>query len=170
MKILTKKTMLSIALAGACIFSAHTSGFAAEKATEGQTIARLGTYDSAAGPAQFFTGNSRIDNLYAAKGDMRSIGAYVTFEPGARSNWHTHPVGQALIITAGVGLTQEWGGPVVELHPGDVVQCPAGVKHWHGASPNMAMTHISICEEKDGRVVDWLEKVTDEQYNGKRAQ
>lgn len=169
MKFLAKKTIMSMVLAGACIFSIHTTSFAAEKVTEGQTIARVGTYDSVTGPAQFFTGKSRIDNLYAAKGDMRSVGAYVTFEPGARSNWHIHPVGQVLIITAGVGLTQEWGGPVVALHPGDVVQCPVGVKHWHGASPNMAMTHISICEEKDGQVVEWMESVTDEQYNGERA-
>lgn len=99
---------------------------------------------------------------------MRSSGGNVTFEPGARSNWHVHPVGQVLIITSGVGRTQEWGKPIREVRPGDVVICPAGVKHWHGAAPDSSMTHISICEEKEpGKVVKWMEKVTDEQYNGK---
>lgn len=99
---------------------------------------------------------------------MRSSGGSVTFEPGARSNWHIHPVGQVLIITSGVGRTQEWGKPIRELRPGDVVICPAGVKHWHGAAPDSSLTHISICEEKEpGKVVEWMEKVTDEQYNGK---
>ena len=98
---------------------------------------------------------------------MRSIGGSVTFEPGARSNWHIHPVGQALIVTSGVGLTQEWGKPIREIRAGDVVVCPAGVKHWHGASPNSAMTHIAVTEDKDGSCVQWLEKVTDEQYGGK---
>ena len=104
----------------------------------------------------------------SAGNGMRSSGGSVTFEPGARSNWHIHPVGQVLIITSGVGRTQEWGKPIREVRPGDVVICPAGVKHWHGAAPDSSMTHISICEEKEpGKVVEWMEKVTDEQYNGK---
>ena len=104
-------------------------------------------------------------NMLAEQGV--AIGS-VTFEPGARSNWHIHPVGQVLVITSGVGRTQEWGKPVQEVRPGDVVICPVGVKHWHGAAPNSSMSHISICEEKEpGKVVEWMEKVTDEQYNGK---
>lgn len=133
-----------------------------------QTIIRNGEQAALKGSAQYFTGNVRIDPLYPANGDMRSSGGSVTFEPGARSHWHIHPVGQALIVTSGVGLTQEWGKPVQEIRPGDVVLCPVGVKHWHGASPNSSMTHISICEEKEpGKVVEWLEEVTDEQYNAR---
>ncbi len=99
---------------------------------------------------------------------MRSSGGSVTFNPGARSNWHVHPVGQVLIVTDGVGRTQEWGKSVQEIKAGDIVICPVGVKHWHGAAPGCSMTHISICEEKEpGKVVEWMEKVTDEQYNGK---
>lgn len=120
------------------------------------------------GACPVFTGSVRIDPLYPAGNGMRSSGGSVTFEPGARSNWHIHPVGQVLIITSGVGRTQEWGKPIREVRPGDVVICPAGVKHWHGAAPDSSMTHISICEEKEpGKVVEWMEKVTDEQYNGK---
>ncbi|WP_273525264.1 cupin domain-containing protein [Mailhella massiliensis] len=133
-----------------------------------QTIIRNGEQAALKGSAQYFTGNVRIDPLYPANGDMRSSGGSVTFEPGARSHWHIHPVGQALIVTSGVGLTQEWGKPVQEIRPGDVVLCPVGVKHWHGASPNSSMTHISICEEKEpGKVVEWREEVTDEQYNAR---
>ncbi len=133
-----------------------------------QSIIRNGEQASVRGSEQFFTGSVRIDPLYMADNDMRSSGGSVTFEPGARSHWHIHPVGQALIVTAGVGLTQEWGKPVQEIRPGDVVICPVGVKHWHGAAPNSSMTHISICEEKEpGKVVEWLEKVTDEQYNAR---
>lgn len=114
------------------------------------------------------TGNVRIDPLYPANNAMRSSGGSVTFEPGARSNWHLHPVGQVLIVTAGLGLTQEWGKPVQIIRPGDVVICPVGVKHWHGAAPNSSMTHISICEEKEpGKVVQWLEPVTDAQYDAR---
>lgn len=139
----------------------------AEKGKE-QTIIRNGEQASRKGPAGHFTGNVRVDRLYPANNEMRSSGGSVTFEPGARSNWHIHPVGQVLIITSGVGRTQQWGKPVQEVRPGDIVICPAGVKHWHGAAPNSSMTHISICEEKEpGKVVEWLEKVTDEQYNGK---
>lgn len=133
-----------------------------------QTIIRNGAQTSIKGSPKYFTGNVRIDPLYPANNAMRSSGGSVTFEPGARSNWHIHPVGQVLIITSGVGRTQEWGKPVQEVRPGDVVICPVGVKHWHGAAPGSAMSHISICEETEpGKVVEWMEKVTDGQYNGK---
>lgn len=136
---------------------------AAENAAK-QNIIRVGAYPSAEGGAEIFTGRVRIDNLFPAQSPAKFSGAYVTFEPGARSNWHTHTVGQTLVVTSGIGLTQEWGGPIVEVHPGDVIQCPVGVKHWHGAAPKTSMTHLSVCEERDGKVVNWMEKVTDEQY------
>lgn len=116
----------------------------------------------------FGINNVRVDPWYPAGNGMRNVGASVTFEPGARSHWHTHPVGQALIVTSGIGLTQEWGKPIQEVRPGDVIICPVGVKHWHGAAPNSSMTHISIAEDKDGSCVDWLEEVTDDQYYGRK--
>ena len=120
------------------------------------------------GPAATFTGDVSVQTLYPANNDMRSSGGMVTFQPGARSHWHIHPVGQVLLVTEGVGRTQEWGKPVQEVKAGDVIICPANVKHWHGASPDAAMTHISICEEKEpGKVVEWMEEVTDDQYAGK---
>lgn len=141
---------------------------AAETGKPGQMIIRSGEQASVNGPDSIFTGNVRIDPLYPANNAMRSSGGSVTFEPGARSNWHVHPVGQVLIVTSGVGRTQEWGKPVQEIRAGDVVICPVGVKHWHGAAPNVSMTHISVCEEKEpGKVVEWMEKVTDEQYAGR---
>jgi len=123
---------------------------------------------SARGPAEYFTGTVRIDQLFKAPPPARASGAYVTFEPCARSNWHTHPLGQTLIVTFGCGLVQSWGGPIKVIRPGDVVWCPAGEKHWHGASRTTAMTHIAIQEELNGKVVDWMEKVTDDQYDGPR--
>jgi quercetin dioxygenase-like cupin family protein len=127
-------------------------------------ITRNGTTPSAKGPADWFTGFVRIDPLFQAPDPARVAGAAVTFEPGARTAWHTHPLGQTLIITAGSGLVQRWGGPVEAVHPGDVVWFAPGEKHWHGASPTVAMTHIAIQEAQDGRAVDWMEYVTDEQY------
>jgi quercetin dioxygenase-like cupin family protein len=127
-------------------------------------IKRAGSQPSAKGPAAYFTGTVRIDPLFDSPDPARARGASVTFEPGARSAWHTHPLGQTLIVTAGCGWTQCWGGPIEEIRPGDVITCPPGVKHWHGATPTTAMTHIAIQEALDGKVVDWLEKVTDEQY------
>ena len=132
-------------------------------------IKRAGSQPSGKGPADWFTGTVRIDPLFAASPPARAAGAAVTFEPGARTAWHTHPLGQTLIVTAGVGRVQREGGPVDEIRPGDVVWFPAGEKHWHGASPTTAMTHIAIQEALDGKVVDWMEKVTDEQYGGKPA-
>jgi len=128
------------------------------------TIARAGSQASSKGPAQYFTGGARIDPLFPQRAPMSASGAYVTFEPGARSAWHTHPAGQVLIVTAGVGRVQRWGGPVQEIRPGDVVWTPPGVKHWHGAAPSTAMTHIAIQDTVDGRNVEWMEKVSDEQY------
>ena len=127
-------------------------------------IKRAGSQPSAKGPAAYFTGTVRIDPLFDSPDPARARGASVTFEPGARSAWHTHPLGQTLIVTAGCGWTQCWGGPIEEIRPGDVITCPPGVKHWHGATPTTAMTHIAIQEALDSKVVDWLEKVTDEQY------
>jgi quercetin dioxygenase-like cupin family protein len=127
-------------------------------------IQRAGSEPSVQGPAERFTGAVRVDPLFPARNPGRTTGGSVTFEPGARSAWHTHPLGQILIVTAGVGRVQEWGGPVQEIRPGDIVWTPAGVKHWHGAAPTTAMTHIAIQEQHDGKTVDWMEKVSDEQY------
>ena len=131
-------------------------------------ITRNGSQPSIQGPADWFTGTVRIDPLFLkANAPSRVTGANVTFEPGARTAWHTHPLGQTLIVTAGFGRVQREGDPVEEIRPGDVVWFPPGEKHWHGASPNTAMTHIAIQEELDGTTADWMEKVSDEQYFGK---
>jgi quercetin dioxygenase-like cupin family protein len=130
-------------------------------------IKRIGSQPSTKGPADWFTGSVRIDPLFQASAPARVAGATVTFEPGARTAWHTHPLGQTLIVTAGAGLAQREGGPVELLYPGDVVWFPPGEKHWHGATPKAAITHIAIQEALDGKVVEWMEKVTDEQYNSK---
>jgi len=127
-------------------------------------IRRTGSQPSAKGSAEYFTGNVRIDPLFEAPEPARGLGVSVTFEPSARTAWHAHPLGQTLIVTAGLGWTQCWGGPIEEIRPGDVIWCPPGVKHWHGATPKTAMTHIAIVEKLDGKTVDWMEKVTDEQY------
>ena len=131
------------------------------------SIARAGTQPSQKAPAEYFTGSVRIDPLFQANDIRRASGSYVTFEPGARTAWHTHPLGQTLIVTAGAGRAQRWGGPIEEIRPGDVVWFPPGEKHWHGASPTAAMTHIAIQEKLDGKAVDWMEHVTDEQYRGR---
>jgi len=130
-----------------------------------QQITRAGAQASAPGPAEYFTGRVRVDPLSPANGDINASSAYVTFEPGARSAWHSHPKGQFLIVTSGVGYTQELGKPIQEIKPGDVVWCPPGVKHWHGAAPETAMTHIAITGGVDGKYVTWMEKVTDAQYD-----
>jgi quercetin dioxygenase-like cupin family protein len=130
-------------------------------------IKRSGSQPSAKGPAEWFTGTVRIDPLIDAPVPARVNGASVTFEPGARTAWHTHPLGQTLIVTSGVGRAGRWGGPVEEIRPGDVIWIPPGEKHWHGASPTTAMTHIAIQEKLDGKPVDWLEHVTAEQYEGR---
>jgi quercetin dioxygenase-like cupin family protein len=127
-------------------------------------IKRVGSQASGAGPAAWFTGTVRIDPLFTAPDPARVGGALVTFEPGARTAWHTHPLGQTLIVTAGCGWVQREGGPIEEIHPGDVVWFPPGEKHWHGATATTAMSHIAIQEKRDGRVVDWLEHVTEGEY------
>ena len=127
-------------------------------------ITRSGDKPSAEGPAEYFTGAVRIDAPFAADAPARVGGATVTFESGARTAWHTHPLGQTLIVTAGLGRAQREGGPVEEMRPGDIVWFSPGEKHWHGASPTAAMTHIAIAEALDGKVVDWMEQVSDEQY------
>jgi quercetin dioxygenase-like cupin family protein len=129
-------------------------------------IKRTGSQPSNKGPEGWFTGTVRIDPLFTAAAPARVAGASVTFEPGARTAWHTHPLGQTLIVTAGFGRAQHWGGAIEEIRPGDVVWFAPGEKHWHGASPTTAMTHIAIQENLDGKVVDWMEKVSDEHYNG----
>ena len=127
-------------------------------------IQRSGSTPSAKGPDNYFTGTVRIDASFQGSGAARVGGATVTFEPGARTAWHQHPLGQLLIVTAGSGHVQREGGPVESIHPGDIVWIEPGEKHWHGASRETAMSHIAIAEALDGKVVDWLEKVTDEQY------
>lgn len=129
-------------------------------------IKRSGTEPSGRGPADWFTGTVRIDPLFKASPPARAAGNAVTFEPGARTAWHTHPLGQVLIVTAGLGRAQTWGGPVEEIRPGDVVWFAPGEKHWHGASPATAMTHIAIQEALDGKSVEWLEHVSDADYAG----
>ena len=129
-------------------------------------IKRSGSQPSNKGPADWFTGTVRIDPLFQANAPSRAVGNRVTFEPGARTAWHTHPLGQILIVTAGCGHVQRWGGPVEEIRPGDVIWIAPGEKHWHGATSTTAMTHIAIQEQLDGKMVDWMEKVSDEQYQG----
>ncbi|MCC5074394.1 (R)-mandelonitrile lyase [Xanthomonas campestris] len=127
-------------------------------------LKRAGSTPSAKGPAEYFTGNVRIDMLASAKEPGRVGCAAVTFEPGARTVWHTHPLGQILIVTAGLGWTQCEHGSIVEIRPGDTIVCPSGHRHWHGASPTTGMTHIAVTESLDGKAVEWMEPVTDEQY------
>src|SRR5437899_1355699 len=127
-------------------------------------IKRVGTRPSSKGPAEWFTGSVRIDPLFQATAPARAAGASVTFEPGARTAWHTHPLGQTLIVTAGCGWAQREGGPIEEIRPGDVVWFSPGEKHWHGATQTTAMTHIAIQEKKDGKVAEWMEQVTNERY------
>ena len=128
-------------------------------------IKRVGSQPSVKGRSEWFTGTVRIDPLLQAPDPALVQAAAVTFEPGARTAWHTHPLGQTLIVTAGCGRAQHWSGRVEEIRPGDVIWFPPGEKHWHGATPTTAMTHIAIQEKLDGKVVDWMEQVSDEQYN-----
>ena len=153
------QAMASAAMLPFIDLRAHTQGGEME-------IKRSGSQPSAKGPEEWFTGTVRIDPLFDAPPPARSTGASVTFEPGARTAWHTHPLGQTLIVTSGAGRAQRCGGPIEDIRPGDVVWIPPGEKHWHGASPTTAMTHIAIHEKLDGKAVDWLEHVTAEQYKG----
>src|SRR5256885_12453967 len=129
-------------------------------------IQRIGTQASSVGLTEWFTGAVRIDPLFQVPDPARVGGATVTFEPGARTAWHTHPLGQTLIVTSGLGRAQREGGPIEEIRPGDVVWFPPGEKHWHGATPTTAMTHIAIQEALDGKAVEWMEKVSDAEYLG----
>jgi quercetin dioxygenase-like cupin family protein len=135
-----------------------------QNATMNIEITRTGSKPSVKGPADWFTGTTRIDPLFDPNESARAGAAQVTFEPGARTAWHTHPLGQRLIVTSGLGWVQGEGGPVQEIRPGDVIWFPPGLRHWHGATPTTAMTHIAIQEQLNGKVVDWMEKVSDEQY------
>lgn len=130
-------------------------------------IKRNGSQPSGVGPAEWFTGMVRVDPLFSASEPARAVGAAVTFEPGARTAWHRHPLGQTLIVTAGCGRVRRWGGPIEEIKPGDVVQFAPGEKHWHGAAPTTALSHIAIQEVLDGKTVEWLEHVSEEQYRHK---
>jgi 4-carboxymuconolactone decarboxylase len=129
------------------------------------TVARAGSQPPQQGPTENFTGTVRVERLFSPIEPARATGGFVTFEAGARSAWHAHPLGQILIVTAGIGRVQQWDGAIQEIRKGDTVRIPPNVKHWHGASPNTAMTHIAIVEQLDGKSTDWMEKVSDEQYN-----
>ncbi|WP_334187377.1 (R)-mandelonitrile lyase [Noviherbaspirillum sp.] len=144
--------------------SAGSAASADASAKQSQAIMRAGSQASSKGPAEYVTGNVHVSPLFPANPSTPVSGHHVSFEPGARSAWHTHPAGQHLIVTAGKGWTQEWGGSITEIRKGDVVWCPPGVKHWHGASPTSALTHISLTGTVNGKNVEWLEKVSDEQY------
>lgn len=132
-----------------------------------QQIMRAGSQASVVGSAKYFIGHVQIDPVWPANNDINASGGLVTFAPGARSAWHTHPKGQYLMVTSGVGLVQEWGKPVQEIHPGDVVWCPPGVKHWHGATSTTSVTILAITGTVDGKNVEWMENVTDAQYNAR---
>jgi quercetin dioxygenase-like cupin family protein len=132
-------------------------------------IKRSGSRPSGRGPVEYFTGDVRIDPLFEPPEPARALGVSVTFEPGARTPWHTHPLGQTLIVTSGCGWTQCWGEPKETIRPGDVVWCPPDKKHWHGATATTAMTHIAILEKLNGKAVDWMEKVSDEQYQAESS-
>jgi quercetin dioxygenase-like cupin family protein len=152
------QTAGAAALAFPAINPARADALPAKRQEFSMDIKRAGTQPSGKGPAEWFTGTVRIDPLFQANAAARAVGASVTFEPGARTAWHTHPLGQTLIVTAGCGLAQRWGGPVEEIRPGHVVWFPPGEKHWHGAAPTTAMTHIAIQEQLDGKTVEWMEK------------
>lgn len=161
---LSRRTFLKLtgaaAIAGPAILHAQSN----ERKELKMQITKAGSQPSSKGPADWFTGTVRIDPLFSATAPARTAGASVTFEPGARTAWHTHPLGQTLIVTAGAGRVQREGGPIEEIRPGDVVQFAPNEKHWHGAAPTTAMTHIAIQEALDGKMVEWMEKVTDQQY------
>lgn len=135
----------------------------------GLKITRHGVQPATQGPAENFTGSVRVESRFAAESPARVGGGLVTFEQGARTAWHTHPLGQTLIVTQGAGLVQIWGQPAQEIRPGDIVVIPPGAKHWHGASPNNGMAHYAIAEQLNGKTVDWLEKVTEAQYTSRHG-
>jgi len=155
-----------VVLAGAHVHGQQAGGSAMTAASDSEAIVvtRSDAQTSRQGPAENFTGSVRVDQPFRASAPGRVSGARVTFEPGARTAWHSHPLGQTLIVTSGVGRVQRWGDAIDEIRPGDLVWIPAGQKHWHGASPTTGMTHIAIVEALEGKSADWMEKVTDEQY------
>ena len=161
-------TVMSLSLLALAL--AHAGQTKASSGNGGKTIeiTRSGSQPSSKGSAEYFTGSVRIEPLFEAKDSTRAVGASVTFEPGARAAWHIHPRGQTLIVTAGTGWVQQWDGQIEEIRQGDVVWIPPATKHWHGATANSSMTHIAIQEQLNGKVVEWMEKVTDEQYSGRR--
>ena len=161
------RTLWTLAMCVAAPLAGAAGSTAADDKPRAQQITRSADQVSTAGPEDYFTGQVRVDPLFAASDEIKASAAYVTFEPGARSAWHTHPAGQRLVVVSGVGLTQEWGKPVQQIHPGDVVVCPPGIKHWHGAAPEGAMTHLAFTGTVDGKNVTWMEKVTDEQYQAR---
>jgi len=160
-------TLLAATLISLCLFASAASQAptsAAAQDSQSIKITRSASQQSSKGPAGYFTGSLEIEPLFPAHDPLLVSGGRVTFQPGAGTAWHTHPLGQILIVTAGAGWVQQRGGPVEEIRKGDVVWIPAGVKHWHGATPNTAMTHIAIQEQLIGKVVEWMERATDEQY------
>jgi quercetin dioxygenase-like cupin family protein len=170
MALSNKSLFIGIAMCAAALFASAADPqvrSASSAANSAQQITRAGDQASTFGSVENFTGRARVDPLFSPNENINASLAYVTFDPGARSAWHMHPAGQRLVVTAGVGLTQELGKPVQVIRPGDVVWCPPGVKHWHGAAPNTAMTHLAMSGYVDGKSVIWMEKVTDEQYNAR---
>jgi quercetin dioxygenase-like cupin family protein len=157
-------TIVSFFLLTLALDHAGQTQVSSDNGTRIVEFTRNGSQPSTRGPTEYFTGSVRIDSLFSARDPSRMAGASVTFEPGARTAWHTHPLGQTLIVTAGSGYVQQWGGQIQEIRPGDVVRIPPGLKHWHGATATTAMTHIALQEELDGKPVDWMEQVSDEQY------
>ncbi|EZP53767.1 (R)-mandelonitrile lyase [Delftia sp. RIT313] len=164
-----KVFLTAVALQAATAAVAAPQAESASSAPAQQESVLAGSQASISGPAETFTGRARIDPLWPANKNINASGAMVTFEPGARSAWHTHPYGQRLVVSSGVGLVQEWGKPLQMVRPGDAIWCPPGVKHWHGAAPKTAVTYLTVTGTVDGKNVDWMEKVTDDQYEGKHA-
>jgi quercetin dioxygenase-like cupin family protein len=175
MKLLAATVISLFLLASAFIYAIRTTAasgsgdpsVASSRDSQTISIARSGSQPSNKGPAEYFTGSVEIEPLFKANIPSRTSGGRVTFEPGARTAWHTHPFGQILIVTAGTGWIQQWGGQIQEIRQGDVVWIPPGQKHWHGATATTGMTHIAIQENLDGKAVEWMEKVSDEQYQAK---
>lgn len=158
------KQLTAIVLSLMLLASGYAQANQTDEGSQTIRVTRSGSQPSGKAPAENFTGTVRIDPLFQPPAPARARGVSVTFEPGARTAWHTHPLGQTLIVTAGCGLVQSWGGPIEKICPGDVVWIPAGQKHWHGATGTTAMTHIAIVEVLDGKSVEWMEKVSNEHY------
>lgn len=165
-KTIVFRPVLPIVLGAACV-CLSSAAIAAETKGAGQIVTPSGSYASVKGPASTFTGNVRVDRIFKANEDAPYTAAYVTFEPGARTFWHSHVAGQHLIVVSGTGLTGTEDGRVTVIKPGDEIWCPPAVRHWHGASPETAMTHIAITGVKNGKSTDWMEAVTDSQYNAR---